>query len=136
MAFIIYAEDDELMGELVQVTLMSAGHGVGVLGDGDDALQILRRRKPDLLILDINMPRMSGSEVLAAIRRDPELYNLPVLMLTARRETIDEHIARAAGANDYLRKPFDPDELIAVVNRLLVHAPDRHGRPAARPRTI
>ena len=73
MALIFYAEDDSLMGELVQATLLDAGHAVGVLGDGEDALRALRRRKPDLAIVDMAMPQISGSELIKIVRRDPDL---------------------------------------------------------------
>lgn len=126
MALIIYAEDDEIVGELVQHMLIDAGHALGVVTDGREVLTVLARRKPDLLILDIGLPSMSGSDVLDAIRRDPDLYDLPVLMLTARRGAGDEAIARFAGASDYLRKPFEPEELLYRVSRLL------EGRSKAR----
>ena len=135
MARIIYAEDDELEGELVRNTLIDAGHAVGVVGEGRAALQVVKSRVPDLLILDIGLPQMSGSEVLDAVRRDPELYELPVLMLTARQSNQDEAIAMWAGATDYLRKPFDPDELIVTVERLL-QARAQAAPPKARPRAV
>ena len=119
MALIFYAEDDPLMGELVQATLLEAGHAVGVLGDGEDALRALRRRKPDLAIVDMAMPQMTGSELITVVRRDPELYDVPILVLTARRSAEDEAIARQAGANGYLRKPFEPERLVSVVNQIL-----------------
>lgn len=122
MARIIYAEDDELVGELVQATLIDAGHAVGVVGNGRDALKVVQQRRPDLLILDISMPEMTGSQVLDAIRRDEALYDLPVLMLTGRRSQTDEDIAIKAGATDYLRKPFDPDQLVVTVDALLAKA--------------
>lgn len=119
MALIFHAEDDATMGELVQATLLDAGHAVGVLGDGEDALRALRRRKPDLAIVDMAMPQMSGPELIKIVRRDPELYDIPILVLTASRSPDDEAIARQAGANGYLRKPFDPERLVGMVNRLL-----------------
>ncbi len=122
MARIIYAEDDELVGELVQATLIDAGHAVGVVGNGRDALQVVQQRRPDLVILDISMPEMTGSQVLDAIRLDPALYDLPVLMLTGRRSQIEEDIALKAGATEYLRKPFDPDQLVVTVDALLAKA--------------
>lgn len=122
MARIIYAEDDELVGELVQATLIDAGHAVGVVNNGRDALQVVQQRRPDLLILDISMPGMNGSHVLDAVRRDPALYDLPVLMLTGRRGQTDEDIALKAGATEYLRKPFDPDLLVVTVSALLAKA--------------
>ena len=129
MALIFYAEDDPMMGELVQATLMEAGHAVGVLGDGEDALRALRRRKPDLAIVDMAMPQMSGSELIKIVRRDPELYDVPILVLTARRSAEDEAIARQAGANGYLRKPFEPERLVSMVNQILEWARSRAPKP-------
>ena len=129
MALIFYAEDDPMMGELVQATLMEAGHAVGVLGDGEDALRALRRRKPDLAIVDMAMPQMTGSELIKILRRDPELYDVPILVLTARRSAEDEAIARQAGANGYLRKPFEPERLVSMVNQILEWARSRAPKP-------
>ncbi|MGN3974257.1 response regulator [Tsuneonella sp. SYSU-LHT278] len=131
MALIFYAEDDPDMGELVQETLLGAGHAVGVLEDGQDALRALRRRKPALAIVDMGLPQMSGAELIKIIRRDEQLYDLPILVLTARRSDEDEAIARQAGANGYLRKPFDPTRLIGMVDQILDWAANR--RPPARP---
>jgi len=129
MALIFYAEDDALMGELVQQVLLEAGHAVGVLENGQDALQALRRRKPDLAIIDLAMPQMSGSELIFAIRRDPVICGLPILVLTARQSESDEAIVRNAGANGYLRKPFDPERLVAEINQLLEWARSRQAPP-------
>lgn len=119
MARIIYAEDDAMMAELVQTILIEAGHAVGTLGDGKSALDVVRRRRPDLLILDMRMPEMGGSEVLDVLRRDPDLWDLPVLVLTGRTSESDEAITRRAGATDYLRKPFKPEALVSAVEALL-----------------
>tara|TARA_R110002049_G_scaffold157020_2_gene321994 strand:+ start:290 stop:715 length:426 start_codon:yes stop_codon:yes gene_type:complete len=119
MARIIYAEDDELMGEIVRDTLMDAGHAVGVIGDGVTALQVAQMKKPDLIILDCSMPKMGGVEVLRRIRGNHQLFYTPVLMLTGRLSAADERIAFEAGATEYLRKPFDRDELVFIVENML-----------------
>ena len=119
MALIILADDDELIGELVRSTLGSAGYVVGVVANGADALRAIRAKRPQLVILDCNMPELSGISVLRELRKAPELYQIPVLMLTGRRARADEDIAMYEGANDYLRKPFEPDELTNRVERLL-----------------
>ncbi|WP_126177020.1 response regulator [Tsuneonella rigui] len=136
MALIFYAEDDALMGELVQATLMDAGHAVGVLGDGEDALRALRRRKPNLAIVDMSMPQMGGCELIKIVRRDPDLYDIPILVLTARRSKEDEEIARQAGANGYLRKPFEPERLVSMVNQLLEWAEKRSAPKPPEERTV
>lgn len=119
MARIIYVEDDELVGELVRDTLIAEGHAVGLIADGKTALQVLSAKQPDLIILDAGLPEMSGMEVLAHLRKNTELYRTPVLMLTGRRSVQDEAIAMYAGATEYLRKPFDPEELVFIVEELL-----------------
>ncbi|RYD17800.1 MAG: response regulator [Lysobacteraceae bacterium] len=119
MARIIMAEDDEIVAEIVRDALIAAGHGVGILSDGVEALRVIRARKPDLVILDCNMPELSGLLVLRQMRDSPELHAMPVLVLTARDSRRDEEIAFYEGADDYMRKPFEPDQLVFRVEQLL-----------------
>lgn len=119
MARIIVAEDDEIVAELVRDALMNAGHGVGVLPDGNQALAVIRTRLPDLVILDCNMPEMSGLLVLREMRKSPKLAHIPVLILTGRRSEKDVTLAMYEGADDYMKKPFDADELVFRVEELL-----------------
>ena len=119
MGRIILADDDELIADLVTDALMAAGHAVGWLQNGRSALELVKRRPPDLLILDCNMPEMSGIMVLRELRKSPALYNLPVLALTGRQGDNDENILRYEGANDYLRKPFDPIVLVGRAEALM-----------------
>ena len=119
MARIIYVEDDELVGELVQQVLTDAGHLVGVINHGTLAYETIAFKKPDLVILDRGLPGMQGVDILTALRRLPGLYLTPVLMLTAKggEASVDE--AMEAGANDYLVKPFEPEELVRRVEQVL-----------------
>jgi len=119
MALILLADDDEMVREVVRAALATRGHVVGLVDNGADAVRVVELKKPALVILDCSMPELPGVEVLRQIRISRTVYRTPVLMLTARRSTMDEEIAMRAGANDYLRKPFDPDELIARVESLL-----------------
>ena len=119
MGRIILAEDEEISGSIASGALMNAGHAVGWLKDGSEVLAVLKRRRPDLLILDCNMPGMSGIMVLQEMRRGADLFDLPVLMLTARTSVSDERIARFAGANEYLTKPFDLVELVDTAEDLM-----------------
>lgn len=132
MARIIVAEDDEIVAELVRDALMAAGHGVGVLPTGAQALAVIRARRPDLVILDCNMPELSGLLVLREMRKSGELAGTPVLMLTGRRSDKDETLAMWEGANDYMRKPFDPEELAFRVDELLGTAARAGGARARR----
>ena len=118
MALIIIADDDELTLDLASAALEQRGHVVGRLADGKRVKDVVELKRPDVVILDCSMPEVSGLEALRAIRTSAS-YRTPVLMLTARRANSDEAIAWNAGADDYLRKPFDPDQLVARVEALL-----------------
>lgn len=122
MARIIMADDDEVVGEIVADALIAAGHAVGLLDNGAEALKVIRARRPDLVILDCNMPEMSGLLVLRQMRDSIDLCDTPVLMLTGRQSERDTEIAFYEGASDYMKKPFDPDELVFRVNQLLGRA--------------
>lgn len=119
MARIIYAEDDNIMSELVREALGTAGHVVGVVEDGKSALQAITLKQPELIILDCSIPELSGMEVLRAIRLHRDFYQTPVLMLTARNSDKDMQLAAYAGADAYIKKPFDPDYLIFLADSLL-----------------
>lgn len=119
MARIIMADDDEIVGELVCDALIASGHGVGLLTNGADALRTIKAKRPDLVILDCNMPEMSGILVLREMRNSPELCEIPVLMLTGRSGKSDMELALYQGADDYMSKPFEPDEVAFRVDELL-----------------
>jgi DNA-binding response OmpR family regulator len=119
MARIIIADDDEISGGIARDALIAAGHGVGLLADGRAALQVIAAKRPDLCILDCNMPELSGLLVLREMRNSRELCDIPVLMLTGRQSERDAELARYEGANDYMRKPFDPDELVFRAEELI-----------------
>lgn len=129
MARIIIADDDEIMGEIACDALVAHGHGAGLVADGAEALRVVRAKRPDLLVLDCNMPGMSGVLVLRELRNTLALADLPVMMLTARRGAQDEELAMFAGADDYMRKPFDPEEFVFRVEDLLAK---HKARAAAR----
>lgn len=99
--------------------LISAGHACGWVTDGKQAMQLLEWRRPDLLLLDQNMPEFSGSTVLRKLRTSPKLYDLPVIMFTAVTGAEDEQQALYHGAQDYIRKPFDKKLLLWSVNQIL-----------------
>jgi DNA-binding response OmpR family regulator len=122
MALILIADDDELVIDLVRDALSARGHIVGAVDDGTMVITIVELKRPELVILDCAMPELSGVEALRQIRYSHACHLTPVLMLTARRSEADEDIAMRAGANDYLRKPFDPDQLVSRVEMLLDHA--------------
>ncbi|WP_282082199.1 response regulator transcription factor [Streptomyces tendae] len=118
-AHVMVAEDDADQAELVRRYLEHEGHEVTLAHDGRSALDLLRGRRPDLLVLDVMMPRVDGLDVCRVIRAEPRLANLPVLMLTARSSEDDLLLGLDLGADDYMTKPFSPRELMARVRSLL-----------------
>lgn len=116
---ILIADDDPDLLELVAFSLAQSGFLALKAVDGHDALRIFSSESPDLLILDINMPRLSGFEVCEAVRRKSRV---PVMMLTVRGEEEDLVRALELGADDYLNKPFSPRTLLARVKALLRRA--------------
>ena len=118
MPLVIIADDDELVVDIVRTALEARGHVVGRLDDGKPVRDVVELKRPDVVILDCAM-EVSGIVALKEIRASEWAYATPVLILTARRSTADEEIAWSAGADDYLRKPFDPDELVARVEALM-----------------
>ncbi len=119
MSYILFADDNEDMRLMVRAILEAAGHEVGLVPDGSAALASLREREPDLLILDLAMPAVSGFEVCRSVKSNAFTARIPVLMLTARTEIESKVAGFEAGADDYLSKPFDPRELRARVTALL-----------------
>ncbi|MFJ9018910.1 response regulator transcription factor [Streptomyces sp. NPDC102259] len=119
------AEDDAKQAELVRRYLEHEGHAVTVVEDGRAALEEVRHREPDLLVLDVMMPRADGLDVVRILRAEDR--EVPVLMLTARSTEDDLLLGLDLGADDYMTKPFSPRELVARVRTLL----RRNRRPAA-----
>jgi PleD family two-component response regulator len=119
VSYLLYVDDSEDMRLMVREVLASAGHEVSLAPDGVSALALIQEREPDLLVLDLVMPGMSGIDVCRAIKRNPFTARIPVLMLTARGDIEHKVASFEAGADDYLAKPFDPRELRARVVALL-----------------
>ncbi len=115
-ARILLVEDDPSIREIAALGLTAAGFGVTTAADGAEGLERWRVEHPDLVLLDVMLPRLDGLEVLRAIRREA---TTPVVMLTARADTIDVVVGLESGADDYVRKPFDMPELVARVRAAL-----------------
>jgi two-component system, OmpR family, alkaline phosphatase synthesis response regulator PhoP len=129
-AYLLVAEDDPKQAELARRYLEHEGHEVAVVPDGRAALDQARRRPPDLLVLDVMMPRVDGLDVCRILRRDSDL---PILMLTARTTEDDLLLGLDLGADDYLTKPYSPRELAARVRTLLRRTrPAQSGDPVLR----
>ncbi len=119
MKRILILEDDKDIIELVRYNLEKEGFRVTAAEDGLTGLAQVKKSRPDLLLLDIMLPKLSGLEICKEIRRDPSLNQLPILMLTARGEEADRVVGLELGADDYVTKPFSPRELAARVKALL-----------------
>ncbi|HJU65093.1 MAG TPA: response regulator, partial [Gemmatimonadaceae bacterium] len=119
MSYVLCVDDNEDMRLMVREVLASAGHDVNLAPDGLSALASIQEREPDLLVLDLVMPGMSGIDVCRAVKRNPFTARIPVLMLTAQSDIDSKVQGFEAGADDYLPKPFDPRELRSRVVALL-----------------
>ncbi len=122
MKRILVVEDDKDIIELVRYNLEKDGYQVGATGDGATGLAQLRKTPPDLLILDLMLPKLSGLEICKEVRKDVSLNRLPILILTAKGEEADRVVGLELGADDYVTKPFSPRELAARVKALLRRA--------------
>ena len=121
-ARVLVVEDETDIAALVAYQLTREGYQVETASDGIAALDALRKEKPDLVVLDRMLPEVSGDEVLNTIRSDPTMLNLPVLVLTAKRDQQDRISGLELGADDYLTKPFSPRELVLRVDAILRRA--------------
>ena len=130
-ARILVVDDEPDLLELVRLTLDQAGHQVETAASGREALEALRRHRPDLLILDLMLPDVSGTEVCRRLRADSELVSLPVIMLTAKADEVDRVVGFELGADDYVTKPFSPRELVLRVGAVM-----RRSRAPTDPRGV
>lgn len=116
---LLVADDDPYVARLIELSLSLEGFEVEVVHDGEAALAAVLRDPPDLVLLDVMMPRLDGVEVLRRIRSTPATAALPVLLLTAKSLSADKVVGLTAGADDYIVKPFDTLELVARVHTTL-----------------
>jgi len=119
---ILVVDDDPDIARFVEVNLRSAGYDVSVASDGEEALDKASTLRPDLVLLDVMMPRIDGFEVAQRLRRNPQTSNTSIIMLTAKALSTDKVLGLTAGADDYIIKPFDPIELLARVKGTLRRA--------------
>ncbi len=131
MSRILIIEDDRDIVELVRYNLEKEGFQVTAAFDGIAGLAQLQKSPPDLLVLDLMLPKLSGLEICKAARREAGLNRIPILMLSARGEEADRVIGLELGADDYVTKPFSPRELVARVKALLrrVQPAEEHEKP-------
>ncbi len=120
MAKILIAEDEPDIRDLVKFTLTYAGHEVVAVGNGAEAVEAARAEQPDMILMDVRMPRMTGYEACTAMKADPATRDIPVVFLSAKGQDAEIQTGLAAGASEYLLKPFAPMELSERVGELLI----------------
>jgi DNA-binding response OmpR family regulator len=116
---ILIVDDEKALVSLVALHMQMTGYEVLFANDGWSAIDICKRDKPDLVILDLMLPKLNGWEVCRRLRSDEEIKTISVIMLSARGELEDKLRGFGAGADDYVTKPFSPKELVARVKRIL-----------------
>ncbi|MFB3880642.1 MAG: response regulator [Armatimonadota bacterium] len=116
---IMAVDDERHIVRLIQVNLERSGYQVVTAFDGTEALRKVETEKPDVIVLDVMMPKMDGFEVLKRLQANPETREIPVIMLTAKAQDADVFRGWSSGVSAYLTKPFNPLELITFVKRIL-----------------
>jgi len=132
---VLVVEDDSDIAELVARYLEKAGYTTARVSSGRDALDAVRAKAPDLIVLDVMLPHIDGLEVCRLLRANDHTASIPIIMLTARADESERIVGLEMGADDYLAKPFSPNELVARVRALLRRA-QRVDAPSGRPLSL
>ena len=119
---VLVVDDDDVIRQLITVNLELEGFDVFTAVDGQDALDKVKGVQPEVVTLDVMMPRLDGWEAAERLRADPETAHIKVILLSARAQEADIQRGTRIGVDAYLTKPFDPDELIDTVKRLIQHS--------------
>ena len=119
MAKILIAEDERDIRDLIAFTLRFAGHEVVAAANGEEAVQMAPEANPDLILMDVRMPRMTGYEACRAIKANPDLRDIPIVFLSAKGQESEIQTGLEVGAEEYLLKPFAPDQLTDRVKAIL-----------------
>ncbi len=123
MPGVLIVEDEEILLENLESSLRDDGYEVITASDGETAMSLIRANPPDLLVLDIMLPRLDGLSICRMLRKDSSLAHLPIIMLTARGTEVDRIVGLESGADDYIVKPFSLGEFLARVRAVLRRAP-------------
>lgn len=115
----LIVDDDPMIVKLQSMILTRAGYEIDSAANGQEGIDRAAATAPDVVLLDVMMPDIDGLEVTRRLKADPRTAAIPVVLVSARTESEDVAAGRAAGAADYLRKPFDPDDLVALLDRLV-----------------
>lgn len=116
---ILIVDDEDDLAELVAFRLQQLGHVAATTGSGIGALMEVQRKRPDLMVLDLMLPDLSGTEVCRRIRRDAATRDIPIVMVTAKTDEVDRVVGFEVGADDYVTKPFSPRELVLRIEAVL-----------------
>ena len=119
MSTVLVVEDSVTQREMILNLLKGSGLKVTIANDGIEALKEIQANRPDLVVLDIVMPRMNGYEVCRRLKADPKTQNVPVVMCSSKGEEFDRYWGMKQGADAYIAKPFQPTELLGTVKQLL-----------------
>ena len=119
MAKILIAEDERDIRELITFTLKYAGHEVHQAANGEESVSMARDVMPDLIMMDVRMPKMTGYEACRLLKADEKVKHIPVVFLSAKGQETEIQTGLEVGATDYILKPFAPDQLIKRVNEIL-----------------
>jgi len=118
-AKILIVDDEPDLAETVRFSLELEGYSVLVATNGEEGLNVARQEKPDLILLDLMLPKLDGYKVCRLLKFDERYKSIPILMLTAKTQEKDKILGKETGANEYLTKPFDMDELMAKIKSYL-----------------
>ena len=129
---ILIVDDEPDIVELLEYNLRQAGYSVVTARDGASAMAEVRRQRPDLILLDVMLPDISGTEICRRLRKDASTEGIPIMMITARGEEIDRVVGFELGADDYVTKPFSPREIVLRVQAVLRRARPRGPQAAER----
>ena len=119
---VLVVDDDPVILRLLQVNFEMEGFTVVMASDGAEGLEVAKATAPDVVVSDVMMPKMNGIELVRALKADPATAAIPVLLLSAKAQTADVREGIAAGADDYLTKPFEPLELVERITKLLARS--------------
>ncbi len=118
-ATILVVDDDPVIQKLLHVNFQMEGYDVVMAGDGQEAVDKARSARPDLIVLDVMMPKLDGLQVASILKSDEATASIPIIMLSAKAQDFDVKAGMASGADDYITKPFDPLQLLARAAELM-----------------
>jgi DNA-binding response OmpR family regulator len=116
---VLVVDDEEYIQHILNFSFGAEGYDVVTAADGEEAIKMAKSEKPDIIVLDIMMPKMDGYEACKRLKTDPRTKNIPVILLTAKGREVDRKMGSQAGADDYVVKPFSPGRLIERVEGMM-----------------